>query len=78
MPRLMWKVQSGSLRAAAMRLRRAEAGQRVCACRAVRADLHTKGFEWALLYSQPTNQPMHRYKVPPACCNMTHDPKTNK
>ncbi|EFJ49782.1 hypothetical protein VOLCADRAFT_104229 [Volvox carteri f. nagariensis] len=33
-------------------------------------DLLTHGYEWTLLYGQPTNQPMHRYKIAPKCCEM--------
>ncbi|GLI62170.1 hypothetical protein VaNZ11_004750 [Volvox africanus] len=33
-------------------------------------DLINNGYEWTLLYGQPTNQPMHRYKIAPKCCAM--------
>mmetsp|Transcript_22381 Transcript_22381/g.38248 ORF Transcript_22381/g.38248 Transcript_22381/m.38248 type:complete len:132 (+) Transcript_22381:1-396(+) len=41
-------------------------------------DLLAQGFEWSLLYSQPTNQPMHRYKIAPSCCAMSYDPGTRR
>ncbi|KAJ9522716.1 hypothetical protein QJQ45_019883, partial [Haematococcus lacustris] len=33
-------------------------------------DMLSKGYEWTLLYGQPTNQAMHRYKIAPPCCAM--------
>ncbi|GAX78973.1 hypothetical protein CEUSTIGMA_g6413.t1 [Chlamydomonas eustigma] len=33
-------------------------------------DMTEHGFEWTLLRGEPTNQPMHRYKMAPACCKM--------
>eukprot|EP00798_Chlamydomonas_sp_ICE-L_P018767 gene18767-25300_t len=27
------------------------------------------GFEWTVLKGEPRNQPMHRYKISPKCCN---------
>ncbi|GFR52103.1 hypothetical protein Agub_g14616, partial [Astrephomene gubernaculifera] len=33
-------------------------------------DLLAHGYEWTLLYGQPTNQAMHRYKIAPKCCDM--------
>ncbi|KAG2449982.1 hypothetical protein HYH02_000086 [Chlamydomonas schloesseri] len=40
-------------------------------------DLLAHGYEWSLLYSQPTNQAMHRYKMAPACCDMTYNRTIN-
>ncbi|KAG2495164.1 hypothetical protein HYH03_006771 [Edaphochlamys debaryana] len=36
-------------------------------------DLLAHGYEWSLLYSQPTNQAMHRYKIAPKCCQMSYN-----
>lgn len=36
------------------------------------------GYEWTLLWGEPVNQPMHRYKLAPKCCNMTYDRPHNK
>ncbi|KXZ51100.1 hypothetical protein GPECTOR_14g82 [Gonium pectorale] len=40
-------------------------------------DLLAHGYEWTLLYGQPTNQPMHRYKIAPKCCDMHYNTSTN-
>jgi len=41
-------------------------------------DMLSKGFEWTLLYGEPTNQPMHRYKIAPSCCHMKWNPKDRR
>ncbi|KAG2429084.1 hypothetical protein HXX76_011324 [Chlamydomonas incerta] len=40
-------------------------------------DLLAHGYEWSLLYSAPTNQAMHRYKLAPACCDMAYNRTIN-
>ncbi|MEW5300995.1 MAG: hypothetical protein WDW36_003881 [Sanguina aurantia] len=41
-------------------------------------DLLGRGYEWTLLHGEPTNQPMHRYKIPPKCCGVTYSHETRK
>ena len=42
------------------------------------ADMLEHGFEWTMLHGEPANQPMHRYKMAPACCHMEFDKPSKK
>eukprot|EP00955_Chlamydomonas_euryale_P078200 363107-Chlamydomonas_euryale.AAC.3 len=41
-------------------------------------DMLEHGYEWTLLHGEPSNQPMHRYKMATACCNMEYDRNTHQ
>jgi len=41
-------------------------------------DLLAHGYEWTLTRGEPMNQPFHRYKWAPACCDMSYDVKNRE
>ena len=42
------------------------------------ADLLAYGYEWTLLWGQPTNQAMHRYKIAPKCCSKSFNTTSHR